>query len=639
MQTSRLIGWSTAAAVLACTAEANPAPPAPRVEIVSVKPDKIVYSDGEAGRFTVRVANPLQEPQTVTLRSTLKWDLEESRPLPPVTLTVPPQGEATVTNALPRPVSRWGHEVCVDAVVNGQTTDTGRQFFGVNSDWMDLAIVMNEWPHTVADESPFIQYTTLQHWFAWAPGDYVGNAPPYDEWYSGQTGYHTFKKDIQKTIAECHRAGIHCTFYNNSFSNGKEGVEWARRHPEWVCRERNGMPKLSGSAFALALPPTNKATGADGYVQIDFYDRKCIEWGVQNVLDSIRMFGWDGMFWDCGGCALFPGFSYDGQPTPHGQDPDRHSARNFRLFIKGVRREFPSFAFWYNGSIEFYKLPFWSSFGNGGGIPTYETQMSAPNSCMLAEFRAHEAPGTEFSNWRRCYDAYARERDAITQPFGTPVTAGYTWGYDASGDKGPKVQASRAYWVAGNHLSALYLATQMHTTSNPNPSLWAGTQFMTRYSGLLWGRDVKIIPAPRDLLDVSVSRPVWWEKSVYRRPTRQGDDIVVHLVNVPETETVDIYRAPDPPAAAGRITLTIPPHRQLRSAWALQMRGYVDDGNRGGAPYRAEWRGEKLVHTSGSACRFGPLQTALTARMEGDKATVDIPPFLFHQAIVFRLEK
>lgn len=627
--------WLTGGLATAAAAE-------PRLEIISVKPNKIVYADGESGTARVRLVNPLPGAQTVLLRATLLWDLEESKPLAERTVQVPAQGEATATVEWPRTESRWGHELRVEAVVDGRTVDVGRQFFGVHSDWMDLVIVANEHAWNVGDEWPFITYTNLQHWFAWAPGDYVDNAPAYDEWWSGQTGYHMKKKDIQAAIQKCHAAGVHCTFYNNSFSNGAAGVEWARRHPEWVCRKRDGTPMVSGSALTLAKPPTARETGANGYVQIDFYDPRCIEWGARNVLDSIRMFGWDGLFWDCGGVCLFPGYSYDGQPAPHGQDPDQLSARNFRLFRQIVRREHPHFAFWINGDINFYKQPFWSSFGNGGGIPTYEEQMSAPQSCMLAEFRFHEMPGTPFNDWRRCYEAYAQQRDAVTQRFGTPVTAGYTWGLDSSGDKGPKVAASRAYWVAGNHLSALYLATQMHTTANPNPSLYAGTQFMTRYSGLLWRRDIKTVADPAALLTVDASRPVWWEKAVYRRPGPAGpnksEDLLLHLVNVPETQTVDIYRVPDPPAATARVTLKLASDRTVRSVWALQMRGYVDDATRGGAPVKFEQRHNEWVHTTGSVCRFGPSQVRLDFTRTAAGVAVEVPPFLFHTLVVFRLE-
>lgn len=608
----------------------------PRLEIISVKPSKIVYDDGEPGKATVRIANPLDQPQQVTLRSTLFWDLDDSRPLEPVTVTVPAQGEARAEISWGKPVAKWGHEIRVEALVNGQVVDTGRQFFGVNSDWIDLVIVANLWDWAQGDEWPFITYTNLSHWFAWAPADYVENAPAYDEWGAGQGPWRMKKQDIQENIRRCHEVGVHCTFYNNSFSNGVAGVEWARKHPEWVSRDRTGMPAVSGSALIMAKHPWDEGTQAQGFVRLDFYDPEMIKWGAQNTIDSIKMFGWDGLFWDCGGPCLFPGYSYDGQPAPHGQDPDQISARNYRLFTQTVRKQYPHFAIWINGDVSFYHLPFWSSFGNGGGVPTMREAFSTPNSAMLCEFRFHEQPGTEFNNWRRCYDRYAEQRDTITQELGAPVTAGYTWGHDTSGDKGPKVAASRNYWVAGNHLSALYLATQMHTTANPNFALYPGTQFMTRYSALLWGRDVKVLRDPQSLFTVQPSRPLWWEKSVYRRARAGGEDLILHLVNVPETETVDIYRVPDPPAATATVTLKLPPGKRLASVQAVQMRSYQADP--GGAPVKYEQREGKWVHTTGSVCRFGPSQVKLEASQEDGKVAVQVPEFLFHTMLVFRLE-
>ncbi|MHB9133816.1 MAG: hypothetical protein ACYDBB_22350 [Armatimonadota bacterium] len=603
------------------------------VEIISVKPNKIIYNDGEAGQATVRVMNHLGTPRQVTLKPVLLWDLEDSKPLPQVTLTIPANTEASVLIPWPSPTAKWGHEIRVVAEVDGKVADTGRQFFGINSDWMDMVIVANAWEWTHGDEYPFITYTNLNHWFAWAPADYVGNAPPQDEWYAGQVAWKIGKKGIQEAIKKCHEVGVHCTFYNNSFSNGSVGVEWARRHPEWVVHERNGMPKVGGTALAMAKPPTEKETGGNGFVQIDFSDIKCVEWGAQNVLDSIAMFGWDGMFWDCGGCYVLPGFSYDGQPTPHGKDPDLLASRNFKTFHNTIRQKYPHFAFWINGSIEAYKQSFWSTFGNNGGVPTMIEQMSQPNTSMLAEFRHHEFPGSFFNDWRRCYDSYATQRDNITQRFGSPVTAGYTWGFDTAGEKAKKVKDSRTYWVAGNHLSALYLATQMHTTTNPNPSLWAGTQFMARYAGLLWRRDIKTIPDPQKLFAVNLSRPVWWDRSAYRRPAPGGEDLLLHLVNTPETETVDIHRVPDPPAATGMVTLTLPAGKTLKSAWALQMRKYEDS-----TPYKIESRDNKWVHTTGSTSRFGPSQVKLNAKVVGGKVTVEVPAFLFHTLLVFRLD-
>ena len=576
----------------------------PRLEIISVKPNKIVYDDGEAGKATIRLSNPLAQPLEVTLRSTLYWDLDSAKPLDPVAVTVPAQGEAKAEVSWGQPVSKWGHEVRVEAVVNGQVVDTGRQFFGVNSDWIDMVIVANLWDWAQGDEWPFITYTNLSHWFAWAPGDFTENAPKYDEWWSGQGGYHMFKKDIQASIQACHATGVHCTFYDNSFSNGAAGVEWARKHPEWVSRDRTGLPKVSGSALNLAKDPSDKATGAEGFVLLDSYDPEMVKWGAQNAIDSVKMFGWDGLFWDCGGPCLFPGYSYDGQPAPHGKDGNEISARNYKLFTDTVRKEYPHFAIWINGDVSFYKLPFWSTFGNGGGEATMKSAFSTPNSAMLCEFRGHEEPGTEFNNWRRCYDRYAEQRDTITQTLGSPVTAGYTWGHDGSGDKGPKVTASRNYWTTGNHLSALYLSTQMHTTANPNFALYPGTQFMCRYSGLLWGRDVRVIKDPQSLFTVETSRPVWWEKGVYRRPRAGGEDVIVHLANVPETETVDIYRVPDPPAATATVTLTVPAGQRLQSVYAMQMRGWQADP--GGAAVKYESKDGKWLHTTGSVCRSGP---------------------------------
>ncbi len=607
----------------------------PEVEIISIRPNKIVYPDGEAGKAAVLLTSALPAAQAVTLRATLIWDMEQSKSLPAVTVTVPAKGSASAEVAWPAPAARYGHELRVDACIGEKVVDTGRQFFGVHRDWMELVVVANEYPNIALDEWPFYSYTTLNHWFAWAPADYAGNVPTTESWYAGQVRWKQTKQGIIDSVKTCQSAGVHCTFYNNSFTNGSVGVEWARRHPEWVVRERNGQPLLSGSPFAMALPPTDEKAGGEGFVQIDFSDRKSIEWGAQNVLDSVTMFGWDGMFWDCSGCYVFPGFSWDGQATPHGQNPDALSARNFTLFHSLVRQKHPAFGVWINGAIEGYTEPFWSRFGNSGGLATMEAQLREPQTALLSEFRHHESPGTHFNNWARTRDAYLSQRDAITQRFGTPVVVGYTWpGYGYGETNQKSFEAARYTWVASNHLMALYLASQMHPATNPNPPMWAGTQFMTRYSGFLWSRDLKALPDAKACFSVTATRPVWWEHYAYRRPTAAGEELLLHLVNVPETETVDILRQADPPAASGTVTLTLPPGATLNGAWALQMRGYVANANRGGEAYRAA----AGKHVAGSIVRAGPSQVRLTPKVEGGKVTVTVPPFRYHTLLVFRLE-
>ena len=614
------------------------ADPPRRVEIISLKPNKIVYEDGEAGRATVRLYNPFEEARDVTLRPALHWGLTNTRSLPALTVKVPAQENAAATFPLPSMQERWGHELRVAAFVNDELSDTGRQFFGVSSDWMDLILLSMPRQHykdqgLLMNEEPFSTYTTVQHWFAWAPGDYAENAPDYDEWYSGQTGYHMVKKNLQETIRKRQEVGVHCTFYNNAFTGGKAGLEWARQHPEWICRERSGKPMLNGSPFMLTKPHTDKSTGKNGQAHMAFYDTNCIAYGVQNVIDSIEMFGWDGMFWDCGGCALFPGFTYDGQPTPHGQAPNTLSARNFRMFHAAVREKYPNFGVWINGAINNYRQPFWSRFGNGGGMDTLEQIASEPQTALLNEFRHHTKPGSTFNRWERCYEVYTENRDAITQRYKVPIIAGYTT------FKG---------WPAQGHLGAMLLATQLRPANCHQEGTWPMTQFMTRYSALLWPEDIAVVAEAETIFDVKLDRPAWWEKLVYRRDSDQGEDIMLHILPKPVTETVDPTVEDAPPPCSGKVTLSLPAGNKLSRVWALQPRRFLPGKgvglDAGGMPAQMtrvpdpDNPGKTIfVHKTGSLCRGGPSQVELTPVVANGKATVVLPEFIYHTLIVFRL--
>ncbi len=613
-----------------------------RVEIISLKPNKIVYEDGESGSAVIRLYNATDAVMQVTLKPTLIWELDQRQELPTIDLSVPAGDNASAEFALPSSQRKWGHELRVEALVDGKVEDVGRQFFGVNTDWMEMILL--SFPRQkykdsglFMNEEPFTSYTTLQHWFAWAPGDFAENAPEYDEWYSGQTGYHMKKEELQKTIKEFQAKGIHCTFYNNAFTNGKAGLEWARRYPEWICRQRDGSPMMSGSPLALTKPYNDKATGAMGQANMAFYDPACIEYGARNVLESIEIFGWDGMFWDCGGVALFPGYTYDGEPTPHGQEPNAISARNFRMLHDMVREKHPSFGVWINGSAQFAEQPFWSRFGNGGGMETLSEQMSTPQTALLIEFRHHANPGGRYHNWQYCVDQYTLERDNGTQKYGAPIVAGYT---------------TFNGWASQSHLAALLLASQIHPANCHQEGSWPMTQFMTRYSAFLWPKDVKIIADPAAFLSAKTSRPVWWEEFVYRRPTPNGEDIIVHLLNKPVTENVVEGNDENPPPATATVSLSLN-GRKLREVFAAQPRPYTPGTDNpkgvgldiGGTPAQMERVPDPQnpaatiwAHKRGSLCRGGPLQVNLPAVAQDGKVTVEVPAFVYHTMLVFRLE-
>ena len=69
---------------------------------------------------------------------------------------------------------------------------------------------------------------------------------------------------------------------------------------------------------------------------------------------------------------------------------------------------------------------------------------------------------------------------------------------------------------------------------------------MTRYSALLWGKDIRLLKDAWKTYTVNSNREVWWEDTVYRREGPQTTDTLIHIVNPPELESVDLKVATDP---------------------------------------------------------------------------------------------
>ena len=81
---------------------------------------------------------------------------------------------------------------------------------------------------------------------------------------------------------------------------------------------------------------------------------------------------------------------------------------------------------------------------------------------------------------------------------------------------------SRWAWASLNYLRAQLIATQMHYAAGFLPSYRPLLQFTTRYSGLLWARDLRVVADEEKILDIVTPEDVVCGKLVYRRERAGG---------------------------------------------------------------------------------------------------------------------
>lgn len=418
--------------------------------------------------------------------------------------------------------------------------------------------------------------------------------------------------------------GLKCHNYRNPAFCGQAGYEIARRHPEWVLREKQGrfatdevyggVPSPLQIASPIEIDPA--VVGKDTrritawlHGTLNFFDPEAVRYGAEDELQSVEMFGWDGIFFD-GHWSVRLGLSYDGQPSDRGQDRVKLNIRNIKLFNEIMRAKNPSYGVWYNwGSHANKKLLNPDIYYYLMSEEEFACAVTQRNSGILLEATGHLNPLSLMNKWRYDFDILLFERDAVMQRYGAPVVTGWIWRAMPGDQPGPSCWA----WVATNHLGAILIATQTHEAIYNPPSFRPTAQFQTRYSSLLWARDVKVLPSAGKVIHVKSPRPLWWKEVVYTRKTLAGTDYIIHLIHVPENENIVYDNPTDPPLVKGtQIALRLAPRVKPVNAWAMRPYDF-------GEPQR-------------------PVEKEIPVTGKGGVASVIVPDFRYHSMAVLRVK-
>jgi hypothetical protein len=345
-----------------------------------------------------------------------------------------------------------------------------------------------------------------------------------------------------------------------------------------------------------------------------------VQYGADEVVRAIRMFDWDAVFFDVAPYGMIhygvnntnqPNpdmYTWDGKPWHRGADPDAASAITARRTRELIRKSCPHVVLWYNGADP-----------RRAARPLQNrAALDDPNCGSL-----HELQGVQLLNpkgpwhyWRGLFEDYVGYRNAfVSEPklADTVLNTGYLYnmGFHKTMSK-EQFEASRDTWTMTNHIGAVFIAVRIHpcllSTSAWRPSL----QFMTRYSALLWARNIKLLHEPWKTIAVESNREVWWQECVYVRETDRWRDTLIHLLNAPEQETVNPRASRDPALARFvDIEMQLAGNPAKAQVWALRPYDYD-------SPVKA------------------PVQVRLKPEVIGQTLAVQVPPFHYHTLVVVR---
>lgn len=510
--------------------------------IEAIRPNKVCYDPDEA----ITCAVTLHAPRPgLEVRATELLGLSDSRQV----ASVKTNAEGKVVLAWNAGKELYGREVRIELLQNGKIVDSASDFYNVIDNVWKVALqasvpgVHMTDPRSVhcgvkTDEqladavnvAARAGYGNFREAFAWAPDDAFDMTPRQEYWTSGQACYQHQRSRVILLNKLCRDNGIWPITYAKSAGSGPADFEFHRKHPEFNLGQfQSQFDQEYVEKWDRQVAGKEKTIFYTWMsCVLDITQPKLVDRAVSEILDSADMFGWRGA-------------RYDDHYSLWGQPGAELSTNNMqRIFELGQKRN-PSFVWGFNymGAGLPFGWPAGKALGPAwkepGGVgepvnprvgalpqvyPEFAAACKNGGFIMNEEARgANQNPGT-YSNYARLLTYESRLVRGLGGHYG-PIP------FDA---------AARSPFDA-LFPDLLRAASRSHTYG----SIHGDTemlQFLTRYSGFIYGSGLEPIADPEPLLSVKADQPLWWHNYCYTYTDGSAKRIVVHLLGAPRNDRI-----------------------------------------------------------------------------------------------------
>jgi hypothetical protein len=563
----------------------------------------------------------------------------------------------------------FGYALTAIASVEGKDVDTAEEYFCVHDNpWAvatgardeELADYYTPWQwvfYAIGASDPEIEecalrarkeYTTCTEFFSWSPGECFYMAPNEPFWIRGNGGdLLRSKREIQKEVAALQKHGIACISYIAYQAMGERTLQIIRERPEWFIYSPdtgdhlefytvNELEKRQSfwKAFdwakweAEANPDSAKWTNSEeswkrykefwrpyseqvrkfstiGYFDPNYKLPEVVDYCADQVIASAKMFGWDGLRWDCGHLntgpiwgSFRPFLDFYGKPlarTPG--EMVSQTVENLRRLKARIRKQFPNFAFGTN----------YGSWMETHTYPKMTEELCRDGGWLLDEFSyGYNAPQSPYHWWDKYYAIMADQGEYVTSLGGHY----HPFAFNRSGGKYPVDRLYETIFrIAGHgHPNAVY-----YNSRTPAGNF---AQFCVRFGRYVFDPDLRRIERPETTARIHASAPLWWEKTVYRLHERDRETLVVHLINPPvatEIETDPMSRL-RPPVDDVKVTVNLPAGKTRATAHVLTAEA---------------WKLGEAPRTQ---------SVSVPVEISGAQATCTVPQVLYWKMVVFQFE-
>jgi hypothetical protein len=363
-------------------------------------------------------------------------------------------------------------------------------------------------------------YTNTAEVFAWGPADCIKLVPATEDWECGQTKYRNSISRTKALIEAAHRNGIKIQLYNQSLYGCGDGGKYYQEHPEYYAYNAEGRPQ----GFNLSCPEP-------------------VDDHIKGLLDSIKVFGWDGVRWD-GHFDYCP--PYDNLKTLFGEKIDV-SKRDQQVadindkIRTAVGARYPQFTWGYN----------WNDQVENFATSKEMVSLCKNNSWIMNEvIKDSENPTSGTHLWKN-YAERVASGSSIVRANGGLLLAVAPPQYFNSGSqilyKGLLVYAGRGY---------IYGSMRY----DPTPLVEELGKFVTRYARYIRAQEFKCVPDAAKFATVESPREIWWKGYMTEKVSGDGIEQVLGLVNPPVAKAVTLEPDGRLPEAQQnvKVSLTVP---------------------------------------------------------------------------------
>lgn len=518
------------------------------VVIERVWPEKVHCAPGEENPIVVTLANVGNRPHPVRLRLGLITGLDERSVIGERTVTAAPAASTAVRFDWTAGERQYGHKVGAELYNGDKLLERATEYFGVSRNVWQVAIQSPgfiEWAPQASKIDRHVAdsrraYTNVFEAFSWAPCSFSDLTPETDEWWSGQNNFHNRIDVLRQWMRLAHANGMKMITYSWPAASGAIGMEFARRHPDWVTNVKIGLgisysvrdlqwrrwARAEGRPFLATVSRQWHSAG------IDRGNLGAIDYGAREIVRSAQALGWDGVRFDNpwtwsaingkdvqrqlneigakeAAANVFPKL-HDKVETWTG---DEISYRNIKWARHVMSSAIPGFVFSYN-----YARPLDQP--EPGASQAFVAACANGGQIMDERLRQYAGP------WRKYAGDIRRKADVVRGLGGHFLVVGLS--------RDGLTELDRVYMkifaLAGR--AHPYLATYQWGKS-PTGTY---SQFATRYSELLWDPGWQAVDNAAEVLAVQSEHPVWWREHAAWRAAGDNVQLLCHLITAPPTQ-------------------------------------------------------------------------------------------------------